>query len=154
MTLFCGCDVTNKLQSIEDYESYYLKTRWYWSKKKATPSELKGFKVERNKGVQAFLTSPSGTFMIYTEFESSNHMKSFHGNGKLKMLPNVTESIFERDCNYTQRDPKKLLLIGFVNGRIFQVEASHSKTNRSEVMNEAISVARKMYQQLLKQQKE
>ena len=148
----CGCDVPHELQSLDDYERYYTGTRWYWSKYQSAPSELAGFKVADNQGMQAFLTSPSGTSIIYSELEPSNFMKSFPGNGTLKTLSSVTESIFESDCDYTQRNPKKLLLIGFVGGRAIQIEASHSDTNRTEVLIEAIDVARQMYQQLIEMQ--
>lgn len=148
----CGCRAHQQPRSVEDFERYYTSTRWYWSKYQSVPSELTGFKVDDNRGMQAFLTSPSGTYIIYSELEPSNFMKSFSGIGKLKELPDVAESIFERDCDYTQRNPKKLLLVGFVSGRAIQIEASHSETNRSEVMIEAISVARQMYQQLIENQ--
>ena len=146
---FYGCAVPHDLQSVDDYERYYTGTRWYWSKYQSTPSELTEFKVRDNQGMQAFLTSASGTDIIYSELEPSNFMKSFQGIGKLKELPNVTEAIFERDCDYTQRHPKTILLVGFVDGRAIQIEASHSSnTNRLEIMLEAISVARQVYQQL------
>ena len=148
----CGCRANEQLRSAEDFEQHYTNTRWYKSKYQSKPSEITGFKVEDNRGMQAFLTSSSGTHMIYSELEPSNFMKSFPGTGKLKELPDVAESIFERDCDYTQRNSKKLLLLGFVGGRAILIEASHSETNRTEIMIESISVARQMYQQLIENQ--
>jgi len=148
----CGCRANQQLQSLEDFERHYTSTRWYWSKYQSKPSELAGFKVEDNQGMQAFLTAPSGTYITYSELEPSRFMKSFPGNGRLRALPNVAEPIFERDCDYTQRNPRKLLLVGFVGGRAIQIEASHGETNRSVVMIEAVSVARQMYQQLIDKQ--
>jgi hypothetical protein len=145
----CGCRDKKQLLSLADFERYYTGTRWYWSKYQSTPSKLTGFKVEKNQGMQALLTSPSGTLITYSELEPSNFMKSFPGSGKLKELPGVAEPIFENDCDYTQQNSNRVLLVGFVSGRAIQIEASHSETNRAEVMSDAISVARQMYEQLL-----
>ena len=133
----------------EDFQKYYSNTRWYFSRYQAAPSEWNEVTVADNHGMQAFLTSTSGLFMIYGEREPSNFIKAFYGNGTLKRLSGVSEPIFERDCDYTQRNPRKILLIGFVAARAFDLEATHSETNRTMVLQEALSVAQKAYQQLL-----
>jgi hypothetical protein len=145
----CGCRAKKQLLSLADFERYYTGTRWYWSKYQSTPSKLTGFKIEKNQDMQAILTSPSGNLIIYSELEPSNFLKSFPGSGKLKKLPGVNEPIFESDCDYTQQNPNRVLLVGFVGGRAIKIEAGHSETNRAEVMSDAVSVARQMYKQLI-----
>ena len=87
--------------------------------------------------------------MIYTEMEPSDFMKSFHGNGTLKQIPDVPQPIFEMDCDYTQRNPTKILLIAFIDGKAIQIEATHSNTDRADVLREAGDVAKRSYEQLL-----
>jgi len=135
-------------ESAKDFQTYYTSTKWYFAKYQAPLPDLTGFKIQDNRGMQAFLTSPSGTQMIYGELEPSDFMKSFLGNGTLAKISGIPEPIFEMDSDYTQRNPNKLLLIGFVGGRAIQIEASHSQSNRSEVIAESIGVALQMYKQL------
>ena len=134
---------------VEDFQNYYTNTRWYWSRYQAVPLVWHDVTVADNHGMQAFLTDTSGVFMIYSELEPSNFMNAFRGNGTLKRLPGISEPMFENDCDYTQRNPGKILLIGFVAGRAFQLEATHSEANRSVVLQQAINLAQKAYQQLL-----
>ncbi|MEI8140850.1 MAG: hypothetical protein WCI03_13410 [bacterium] len=139
---------------VENWQKYYSNTRWYFAPYQAVPSEWNAGKVEdnhgyNNYGIQAYLTTTSGTPMSYEEFEPSTGLKSYLGNGTLIGLPGVSRPIFDVNCWYTQNDPRKILLIGFIGGRGFKIEATHSGTNRPVVLQEALNIAQKAYQQLL-----
>jgi hypothetical protein len=141
-------------ESVEDFQTYYTSTKWYFSRYQAPLTDLPGFAIQDNRGMQAFLTSPSGTQIIYGELEPSDFMKAFRGNGTITKIPGIPEPIFEMESDYTQRNPTKILLIAFIGGRAIQIEATHANTNRTEVLREALAVAKTSYQQLLAKQSE
>lgn len=147
-----GCSkVPDSDASAQEFQEFYNRTSWYWSRYVGLPEEINGYAIN-DHGMQAFLKSPSGAQMIYGERTPSRGMKSFRGLGNLKTIPNNKEPIFEIKSDYTVRNPDKILLIGFVHERVFTLEATHNETNRQEVFREAIDVAKRALEKLREQQ--
>lgn len=146
-----GCVGPTEPTSVEDFQSYYTSTRWYFSKYQAHLTDLASSKIQDNRGMQAFLTSPSGTHIIYGELEPSDFMKSFWGKGTLIQIPSVSEPIFEMDSDYTQRNPTRILMIAFVGGGAIRSKQRTPKTNRAG-FSRSLDIAKQSYQQLLSRQ--
>jgi hypothetical protein len=151
-TILCGC--SSELHSVEDFQKHYTATRWYWAKYQLDPADstLSAFNVTDNQGMQLFLVSTSGMDLTYSELAPSHGIKSFRGNGTLIALSGVSEPIFEVDSDYTRRNPNRVLLLGFVGNRAFQIEARQSNTNRADVLTAAVNFARQMHGHILAKQ--
>jgi len=147
MMLLSGC--SSMPSSFEDYQKYYATTRWYFAEHRLRLDRsdpcFSAFHVTDNHGAQIFFTSPAGIY-IYTEMEPDWGIKTFHGDGTLNELPGVSEPIFEKHCDYTQRHPGSILLIGFVGNRMFELDANQSN------LDATVDLARNLRRRLLAQQ--
>jgi hypothetical protein len=134
---------------IQAFQRYYRNTRWYFTKSTWIPSADERFEVDSAiSSTQVFISFPSGSRVIYTEYVPSRSGKSFTGKGTLIKIPNCERPIFRKQSSYTRENPDKILLVGFVGSRRFQVEANWNK-NEEELFSEALLIATKAYDFLI-----
>lgn len=146
--LLAGCKrkIPPANADIKAFQKYYSGTKWYFRENRWNPESIDDFIIQRRSSSQAFLESSSGTNIIYTEFEPNNCFKSFRGNGILNKIPDVCKPIFQVESDYTERNPDKILLIGFIGARRFQIEAkSYKNINKEEILKDAVTLADIVY---------
>jgi hypothetical protein len=133
---------------IQAFQKYYSSTMWYFVDHQWNPENINNVTIRRVTSIQLSFEFPSGTDIIYTEFEPSKPftLKSFRGNGTFNIIPDVNIPIFQKKSDYTTRNPDRIILNGFVGAKRFQIEAKSGKNKtKEETLRDAITIANIAY---------
>ena len=131
---------------LQAFQKYYSDTKWYFVERQFNPEKIENVTIQLSNSIQFILEFPSGTNIIYTEFEPKKMLtiKSFIGNGTLSVIHDVNKPIFQVTSDYTKHNDC-IILNGFVGSKRFQIEAKSSYNNENIVLRDAVALANIIY---------
>ena len=149
----CNKKVPATDADIQSFQKYYSNTKWYFVERRFNPENIDNATIRPiSNSIQFFLEFPSGTYIIYTEFEPKKPftIKSFNGNGTLSVIHDVNKPIFKVTSDYTKRNDC-IILNGFVGNKRFQIEAKSFKNQSQEdILRDALDTANFAFKYLSK----
>lgn len=123
------------------FKQYCETNLWYFAALTALPTNLPGFDlVAPSNARQAFLKTPDGSQLIYSEYEMVN-IKAIELKGHFTQVDGTTE-IFRREDDYTRRYTNNIVLMAAFDSRLFLVEGRNYERGTDQALVDATTLAR------------
>jgi hypothetical protein len=132
----------DQTESAIAFKKYCETNTWYFSKLTALPDTLPpGFnRVKPSSARQAFLTTPTGSRLIYAEYEMVN-IKAIELKGNFTQVEG-TAGIFRREDDYTRQYTNNIAVMAAFDSHLFLVDGCNYQRGTAQALIDATTLAR------------